>query len=183
MPDKKIMSHVYLTDRKLANKIPWGRGNGWVLFSLTELLRVLPKEHQHYQELLAFYQTLCEGYLALQDDEGLWHQVLTDATSYQEASCTAMFVSAMSRGIRNNWLADTEKYIAAVEKGWQGLASKAVDKSGNVYGICQGSGYSFRATYYRNELTWVLNDPHGIGIVLMAGTECLKLRQWLQQNY
>lgn len=179
MPDKQIMSHVYLTDRGLSNHIPWGRGNGWVLFSLSELLQVMDWGHEKRDALLNFFQTLCEGYLRLQDEDGMWHQVLTDPTSYQEASCTAMFVSAFARGVRNGWLPDSEKYIDAVETGWMGLTTKAVDGHGNVYGICQGSGYSFRSTYYRDELTWVLNDPHGIGIVLMAGTETLKLRRWL----
>ena len=93
-----------------------------------------------------------------------------------------MFTSAFARGIRNGWLMETEQYIEAVERGWMGLTTKAVDRHGNVYGICQGSGYSFRSTYYRDELTWVLNDPPGIGIVLMAGTETLKLRQWLSEQ-
>jgi rhamnogalacturonyl hydrolase YesR len=178
IPEKKIMSHVYLTDRKLANHIPWGRGNGWVLFSLSELLRVLPKQHREWAELLKFFQELCEGYRGLQDEDGMWHQVLTDTTSYQEASCTAMFVSAISRGIRHGWLQDIGKFREVVEKGWKGLSNLAADRYGNIYGICQGSGYSFRSTYYRDELTWVLNDPHGVGIVLMAGSECQKLRDW-----
>jgi rhamnogalacturonyl hydrolase YesR len=182
MPEQQIMSHVYLTDRKLANHIPWGRGNGWVLFSLSELLQVMDWGHPQRDELLHFFQDLCAGYLKLQDEHGMWHQVLNDPTSYQEASCTAMFTSAFARGIRNGWLMETEQYIEAVERGWMGLTTKAVDRHGNVYGICQGSGYSFRSTYYRDELTWVLNDPHGIGIVLMAGTETLKLRQWLSEQ-
>ena len=180
MPEQQIMSHVYLTDRQLANHIPWGRGNGWVLFSLSELLRVLPETHKDRDWLLAFFQDLCQGYRKLQDEDGMWHQVLNDPTAYQEASCTAMFVSAFSRGIRHGWLTeDIDAYCEAVEKGWQGLMNIAADSSGNIYGICQGSGYSFRSTYYRDELTWVLNDPHGIGIVLMAGTECQKLREWI----
>lgn len=182
MPDKQIMSHVYLTDRRLANHIPWGRGNGWGLFSLSELLQVIDSRHGKYAWLIDFFNELCEGYLRLQDEDGMWHQVLTDLTSYQEASCTAMFVSAFARGVRNGWLRNPEKFIAAVEKGWLGLTLRAVDKHGNVYGICQGSGYSFRSTYYRDELTWVLNDPHGIGIVLMAGIETYELRGWLVQK-
>ncbi len=183
IPEQKIMSHVYLTDRGIANHIPWGRGNGWVLFSLSELLRVMPHDHEARATLLEFFRTLCEGYLALQDTDGMWHQVLTDPTSYQEASCTAMFVSAFARGVRHGWLTDdVESYIQAVERGWHGLSELAVDSHGAVYGICQGSGYSFRSTYYRDELTWVLNDPHGIGIVLMAGSETMRLRDYLAEG-
>ncbi|WP_217620905.1 glycoside hydrolase family 88 protein, partial [Bacillus sp. GbtcB13] len=79
--------------------IPWGRGNGWVLFSLSELLAVLPTEHPDRKELIRLFRTLCGGILQCQGDSGLWHQVLTDPESYEETSCTAMFVYALSRGI------------------------------------------------------------------------------------
>lgn len=35
-------------------------------------------------------------------------------------------------------------------------------------GICRGSSYSFTTEYYKEELLWIINDPHGIGIVLLA---------------
>lgn len=76
---------------------PWGRGNGWVVFSMTELLEVLPEDHPKRNDLIEFLNTLCEGYLALQDDEGMWHQVLNDHESYPETSCTSMFIYAFSR--------------------------------------------------------------------------------------
>ncbi len=47
--------------------------------------------------------------MALQDDEGMWHQVLNDHESYPETSCTSMFIYAFSRGIRFGWLKNPEK--------------------------------------------------------------------------
>ena len=71
---------------------------------MTELLEVLPEDHPKRNDLIEFLNTLCEGYLALQDDEGMWHQVLNDHESYPETSCTSMFIYAFSRGIRFGWL-------------------------------------------------------------------------------
>lgn len=56
-------------------------------------------------------------------------------------------------------------------KAWEGLKQTALDRFGNVYGICRGSFYSFSGDYYRDTLGWTLNDTHGIGIVLLAGIE------------
>lgn len=184
IPEKKLMSHVYYTKEELVNQIPWGRGNGWVIFALSELLAVLPENHKEKSNIVAFFQELAEGYLGLQDEDGMWHQVLTDEESYQESSCTSMFIYAFSRGVQNGWLKKDkiDVYIEAVFKGWKGLSKKAIDKNGNVYGICQGSGHSFTANYYKNELSWVLNDPHGIGIVLLAGIETLNLKKFLVEN-
>ncbi|MGZ7442609.1 hypothetical protein ACLD72_013710 [Paenibacillus sp. TH7-28] len=39
----------------------------------------------------------------------------------------------------------------------------------------RGSGYSYNKYYYKDELTWQLNDTHGIGIVLLAGIEVAQL--------
>jgi len=180
IPEQKVMSHVYYTEKKLANRIPWGRGNGWVLFSLSELLAVLPMEHEKRPDVLCFFKELSMGYLALQDKEGMWHQVLTDKDSYQETSCTAMFTYGFARGVRYGWLDETDKYIEAVYRAWKGMSKTVIDQSGNVYGVCRGSGHSFTLRYYKNELGWVLNDPHGIGIVLLAGIKALNLKKWLK---
>ncbi|OMF38350.1 hypothetical protein BK133_02180 [Paenibacillus sp. FSL H8-0548] len=179
MPDLQIMHHVYDYKFDKPNGVAWGRGNGWVLFSLTELLAVMPEEHPLYPQILAFFRELCSGYIRLQGQYGLWHQVLTDPESYEEASCTSMFIYAFVRGVRYGWLSDIESYTTSVLKGWEGLVSRCIDKNGNVYGVCRGSGYSYSAYYYKDELSWQLNDTHGIGIVLLAGIEILKLRKHL----
>lgn len=171
LPQLKVLSHVYYTDLKLASGVPWGRGNGWVVFALTELLAVLPQDHPLREELLDFYREICEGYLALQDEHGLWHQVLNDPESYPEASCTSMFICAFARGVRNGWLKDTAMYAEAALRGWDGLVRYMVDRDGNLYGICKGSGHSFSPRYYKYDLNWILNDTHGIGVFLMAGAE------------
>ncbi|MDF2924220.1 MAG: yteR [Paenibacillaceae bacterium] len=182
MPEQQLMSHVYdfKTDRQ--TEVAWGRGNGWVLFSLAELLTVLTVDHSQRGELLGFYQSLCGGYLRLQGVNGLWHQVLTDPSSYEETSCSSMFIYAFARGIRNNWLAEPAPYAEAVVKGWEGLTRISIDKYGNVYGVCRGSGYSFSARYYRDELSWLLNDTHGIGIVMLAGVEAAKLQDHMARR-
>lgn len=182
MPEQQIMSHVYDFKTERPTLVAWGRGNGWVLFSLAELLCSLPEEHEHREPLLAFYRELCQGYLRLQGIGGLWHQVLTDPSSYEETSCTSMFMYAFAKGIRNGWLPQPEAYVQAVMKGWEGLTKMSIDKFGHVYGVCRGSGYSFSGRYYRDELPWLLNDTHGIGIVMLAGVEVMHLQQYLKER-
>lgn len=181
MPEEKIMSHVYDFKYDSKTNVPWGRGNGWVVFSMTELLEVLPEDHPKRNDLIEFLNTLCEGYLALQDDEGMWHQVLNDHESYPETSCTSMFIYAFSRGIRFDWLKNPEKYVKAIYKAWKGISKTSVDSNGNVYGVCRGSEFSFIADYYKYELGWNLNDTHGTGIVMLAGIEVIRLNKFLAE--
>lgn len=177
-PDLKIMSHVFDFKVRKATEVSWGRGNGWVAFSFSELLAVLPEEHKDRPRLLEIFNELCEGYLQLQDEEGMWHQVLTDFESYPETSCTSMFAYAFARGVRYGWLKNQTAYTNAALKAWEGLSKVSIDYLGNIYGVCRGSGFSFTEYYYKNELSWNLNDTHGTGIVMLAGIEVLNLLKY-----
>lgn len=183
MEEENIMSHVYSGRYKTMTGIPWGRGNGWVFFSISELLGTLPEGYKGKEEVLKFYNQLLKGYLNLQGENGLWHQVLNCKEAYEETSCTSMFLYGMARGVRYGWIQGDEisRVIEAVYKAWEGIIEKSVDRYGNVYGICKGSSFSFTKEYYMYELLTNLNDTHGIGIVLLAGIELEKLKQFLRE--
>src|SRR5690606_10336126 len=100
MPEQQVTSHVFDVRRLEQSRTAWGRGNDWVCLSLATLLAVLPREHAQYDAILAFYRELAEGYRQLQGVHGLWHQVLTDPESYEEASCTSMFMYGFALGVR-----------------------------------------------------------------------------------
>jgi len=178
LEDISLMAHVYDFRRGMNTGIPWGRGNGWTIFSLTELLMVLPEDHPRRPGLLDFYKIFAAGILARQDENGMWRQVLNMPSSYIESSCTAMFICAFSRGIRYGWLSreDAHRYQTAAEKAWRALERYSIDSGGNVHGVCRGSEFGFNPRYYAEHLLPRLNDTHGIGIVLLAGLELLKLK-------
>ncbi|WP_169083880.1 glycoside hydrolase family 105 protein [Paenibacillus sp. PL91] len=176
MEPEGVMSHVFDFKYGKATRVPWGRGNGWCLFSLSELLEKLPGDHQDREELLVMFRELCAGVAALQSESGLWRQVLNQPEAYEEASCTAMFAYAFARGVRFGWLDGSKGYAAAAHKAWQGLTSGAIDRQGNVHGVCSGSRYSYSPDYYMYDLRTVVNDNHGIGIMMLAGVEISKLK-------
>lgn len=178
MEDCGLMSHIQSFMHDKANRIPWSRGNGWVIFSLSQLLSVLGTEHEKRSEIVNFYNLLVKGYLRLQDENGLWHQVLNDPLSYEESSATAMFLCAFSRGIIDGYMERklVAEALSSCACAWNGLTSRAIDRHGNIYGVCRGSGFSFSRSYYRN-LSWNFNDTHGVGIIILAGVEWLNLKK------
>jgi len=175
MENEQIFAHVYDVKRQLSTGIPWGRGNGWVLYSLAELLEKLPKHHLRFDELLSLFNKLSAGFLQLQDELGYWHQVLTDSGSYEETSCTAMFVYAFAKGVKNGWFIDSPPYRNSAIAGWNAISSYSVDLHGNVNAVCKGSGFSFTKEYYTEELFHITNDNHGTGIVMLAGCELARI--------
>ena len=170
---EQIFSHIYFTEEEQMSGIPWGRGNGWIAVTLTEILTLLPKENPHWNEELRLYQSFMQGILACQDSSGMWHQVLNRPDTYQETSCTAMFLLSIARGINHGWL-DAESYLPCVRKAWITILQYSVDAVGDVYGVCLGSGCAKDADYYK-QLPTKKNDDHGTGIVMMAAVEMMKI--------
>ncbi|GLB32905.1 hypothetical protein LAD12857_48280 [Lacrimispora amygdalina] len=181
MTDKKLMSHIIdLTYGKM-NRIPWSRGNGWVVLALSELLLILPKEHPDYDAVTSFFLEMTEGILQVQDETGMWHQILDDSTTYEEASSTSMFICAFSRGIRLGIVKKDLRIrcMASITRAWTGMKKTVINRKGDLYGVCRGSDCSYSRSYYR-QLGWRFNDPHGIGIAVLAGVEKLMLDEFLQ---
>lgn len=180
MPDKKLMSHVYNLKFGKQTGVPWGRGNGWALFSLSELLENIHENHESFEEIKTFFVELSEGFLNAMDSCGMCHQVLDDIESYAEASCTAMCAAAFARGVTLGLL-PKEPYAKAAEKAVQALKDFCIDEDGNIYGVCVGSGYSFTKEYYKNELPWNINDTHGTGIILIAIEEVGRMNETINK--
>ncbi|GLC82365.1 glycoside hydrolase family 88 protein [Lacrimispora brassicae] len=121
--------------------------------------------------------------IEFQDGSGLWHQILDDPSTYEESSSTSMFICALSRGIRLGILNPglRRESISAIHRAWKGMKQRVISRRGDLYGVCQGSGCSFSRSYYQ-QLGWRFNDPHGIGIAILAGVEKLMLDEFLQQG-
>ena len=119
MPQTGLLSHVYNMDYGCKTRIPWGRGNGWVLFSLSELLEIMPETHPERRKMTDIFRELCGSVKKRQDASGMWHQVLDDLSSYSRTSCTAMFVYAFAKGARSSWI--EREYAQNAVRGWQTL--------------------------------------------------------------
>jgi len=172
MKDQNIFSHIYFVEEKTANRIPWGRGNGWILLALSEVLLLMPESYNGRERILEIFKEFASGVLNCRDKkEGIWHQVINNNDSYIESSGSAMFITALARGVRCGWIEDCTKDIL---EAWGALSEKCIDSEGNVYGICMGSRCSMEEKYYM-DLATVTNDDHGVGVVISAGIEVMNL--------
>lgn len=85
-----------------------------------------------------------------------------------------MFITALARGVTEGWL--SEIYSVAVTEAWEALTEQCVDADGNVYGVCMGSGCHKETEYYE-KLGTIVNDDHGIGVVLGAGAAVMAMKK------
>ena len=78
----------------------WGRGQGWALLGLLDVLDELPTEHPCRQELAAAAERLIAAMIRLQRDDGQWYAVVDDPGSGDETSTAAFMAAGMLRAAR-----------------------------------------------------------------------------------
>lgn len=98
----------------------WGKANGFVAIGLTELLKDLPLKHPTHVRIHLAYKKIMESLLLCQTNNGLWNQLLIDKNSWEETSCSSMFIYAMINGIKYGWI-DYSTFEPAAKKAWLGI--------------------------------------------------------------
>jgi rhamnogalacturonyl hydrolase YesR len=169
--DKGLMYHCWYSDIKSPGVAFWGRANGWALLAQVDLLDKLPSDHPQRKTLLKLLRRHIIGISRYQGSEGLWHQLLDKTDSYLETSCSAMFTYAIARAVNRGYV--DSRYASIAERGWEGIMTK-IHPDGKIEGVSTGTGVSNDLVFYYKRPA-PLNDVHGIGTVLLAGSEILGL--------
>jgi rhamnogalacturonyl hydrolase YesR len=177
-PRNGLYYHVFYEESGLPGVAHWGRANGWSIFAQTMLLSVMPENHPKRGDLLSIFRRQVLGFSRYQSESGLWHQLLDKNDSYLETSCTAMFTYAIAKGVNEGWLDRSFGNIALT--AWEGIKSK-IAENGDVSGICMGTGISRDMVFYYQRPT-PLNDAHGLGAIIQAGLEVIKLKESINKT-
>jgi unsaturated rhamnogalacturonyl hydrolase len=169
--DVGLMHHCWYSDVHRPGLAFWGRANGWAMLAQVDLLDRLPKNHPQRDTLIALLQRHILGIARYQSGEGLWHQLLDKVDSYLETSCSAMFTYAIARAVNKGYI--ESRYASIAQRGWEGVLTRILP-DGKIEGVCAGTGVGDDLVLYYRRPT-PLNDIHGIGAVLLAGSEVLLL--------
>ena len=167
---KGLYYHNWYSQEKSNGVAHWLRCNGWVAMAQAELIQQLDNEHPQRAELIGLLQRQIIGFARYQDTTGLWHQLIDKPDSYLETSGTAMFIYAVAKAVNEEWIPRT--YLPVAEDGWQGLMKK-VTPDGQLMDVCIGTGMRENIKFYYTRPT-ALNDFHGAGAFLLAGSEMIK---------
>jgi rhamnogalacturonyl hydrolase YesR len=124
----------------------WARGNGWMAAGMTELLRYLPKNHEHYARIMEGYHIMMKSLLEYQTPGGMWNQLIDKSDIWAETSGTAMFTYAFIVGVKQGWL-DANVYAPAARKAWLAMITY-IDYKGAVSDVCVGTNKKNEEQYY-----------------------------------
>lgn len=160
----------------------WARAMGWYAMALVDVLDNFPKDHPKRKELINILNRLSTAIKSVQNNKtGVWYDILdrpNDKGNYFESSASAMFVYAIAKGVRMQYL--PQSYFAVADKGYKGMQQEFVEQRAenmvNLKGTVTVSGLGGKPyrdgsyAYYLSEKV-ITNDPKGVGAFLKAINE------------
>ncbi len=145
----------------------WARGNAWAALTMSKAFEHVEVQHPSYMIIEGSLRDQLSALVRLQSDEGMWHTVLTDSSSYLETSGSAGIAAALvSRGTLYN------KYV---QKSIRGILDR-ITEDGTVTQVSAGTAVMNDADGYRG-VSHKRIQGWGQGLVLPFLAALLKSRE------
>ncbi|GID27393.1 glycoside hydrolase family 88 protein [Paractinoplanes brasiliensis] len=109
----------------------WGGGNGWVVAGIARAVRLAPELLA--TELPGHAREVLDACLRFRRDDGLFHDVLDDPSTFRETNAAQMFAYAALTGVHDGWLPASYE---GVGRSLLAAAAREVDAYGLVRGAC-----------------------------------------------
>lgn len=151
----------------------WSRGNGWGILALCEIAARLPPAIEQRTRIVTLFNEHLQACLAHQDQEGLWHQEMTDPESYVETSGSGLILYALGVALEHQ-LCDP-RWREHLIRGLEGY-SRYIALDGSVHNCCIGCmcpGDGTQEAYKARP--WKLNDHHAFGPAALAWGQACRL--------
>ncbi len=123
----------------------WGRGQGWALLGLLDVLDELPTEHPCRQELAGAAARLIATMIRFQRDDGHWYAVVDDPASGDESSTAAFMAAGMLRAAGIAISGDEAR--AAAHRALE-AALKSTGEDGILSGVSAAVNASTNPSHY-----------------------------------
>ena len=112
----------------------WGTGNGWVVAGIARALHHLGRRAPEFRaDAAAHAREVIDACLRRRADDGVFHDVVDDPTTFSEANLAQMLAYGMFTGVADGWLPDS--YADAAESLCASVRPR-VDDAGFVTGVC-----------------------------------------------
>lgn len=131
-----LMCHMWDEEKgKFVREAHWGTGNGWTLAAIARLLPLLRREGftEDAKKLGSLGHELLDGLLPFLREDGLFHDIVDEESSFVETNLSQMAAYTIYRGINDGWL--EERYQAAASR-MRSAANGKMNSYGFVEGVC-----------------------------------------------
>lgn len=149
----------------------WARGNCWVTIAIPEIIEILDLEpgDAFRAFLIDTLEAQVRRLAQTQHESGLWHTLITDETSYLEASATAGFAYGILKSVRNGYIGAQYKEVGL--KAVRGVLNN-ISEDGELQQVSFGTPMGDTLQFYRDiKLT---SMPYGQSLGILALAEFLR---------
>ena len=156
-PEAHLFHHVWDEGKHAFTRSQhWGVGNGWAAAGMARVISALPGEMAREKARIAGYarETL-DGCLAWLRPDGLFHDILDDATTFEETNAAQMLAYTTFRGVTEGWLAP--RYRDDAER-MRRAAIARVDATGLVHGVCGAPNFDRSGTAVEGQAFHILME-------------------------
>ncbi|MDF2943769.1 MAG: hypothetical protein K0S01_2627 [Herbinix sp.] len=133
--EKQLLSHIWNEKKNEFGRVDfWGVGNGWAVAGLHRVYTMLGDDRKEDKQYLVDYiKDILDGCIKYQREDGLFHNVLDDPSSFIETNVGQMIAYTIYRGVAAGYL--EKAYLTYADKA-RTAAYSLVDELGFVRGVC-----------------------------------------------
>jgi unsaturated rhamnogalacturonyl hydrolase len=147
----------------------WGRGNCWITVAIPEFLEMSGCEGSVKRMLTEALKRQTEALIDYQDPDGMWHTLIDDPHSYEEASATCGFAYGMLKGVHMGLL--DESCRSSALKAIEPILS-CTDETGILNQVSYGTPMGRNLDFYRNIPLKPM--PYGQALAMLFLSEAIK---------
>ena len=147
----------------------WGRGNCWVTIAIPEFLQMVECDKDVAQKLAQVLCAQAESLVRYQNENGMWHTLIDDPTSYVESSATCGFGYGILRGVRMGLLA--AEYEAAAWKALEPILGY-ISPEGVVQQVSYGTPMGRESKDFYKQIE-IKPMPYGQALAMLFLIECM----------
>jgi unsaturated rhamnogalacturonyl hydrolase len=141
-----IFDHFFLNGVEGTWGQGWGRGQGWALLGLMDVLHQIPQSHAGYKKLKEAAEKLIYGMIKLQREDGRWWCVVDSERSGEEGSTAGFMAAGFARAIKMG-IVDKAIVEPAMIKALNGVIGDT-DKTGQLQNVTAAVMASTRKSHY-----------------------------------
>ena len=160
---RQFLLHIkYLSDRKTGlwfhgwsfarrdnfGDIHWARGNCWYTAGAVDFLDIPEDLNEGVKNfIIGTLLAQVEALEKYQEEDGMWHTIIDDPSSYSETSATAGFAYGILKAVRLGYI--PEKFRKCGVRAMEAVM-KNIDAAGIVGKVSYGTALSMNIDDYRN---------------------------------
>ncbi|MGL5277632.1 MAG: glycoside hydrolase family 88/105 protein [Cetobacterium sp.] len=138
----------FMEEEKELGKYHWARGNSWITMGIPELLEIIGEDIDKRSErfLKEAYVRQVKILIDYQNNDGMWHTIITNRASYLETSATAALACGILKGV-NLGLIDQVYYFNAF-MGVRYIIDNYLESNGDLKNVSYGTPIGINEEHY-----------------------------------